>query len=364
MKYGYILVLATVSLMAFNAFGESEMDSEINDLQVRIIHVKPEAKAKKVTKAHPNVIDGQEVTPKIYTYTARPPVKTAVTRPIRANFYKPTVVSKPTYVAANDVSVAPVTPVAPAPTTRHQVDNNGNTNNFQASENYQSYSNETQPAEGNVHGPAPKASIFSGQLVRRIELIPAFTISSFDGGDASTLQPNGVSNTSNTGFSGQLLTDIDFGNEHFFVESGFMFSQMGAGTGQAMGNGIGGSTTATSEKEVLSYAGVPLDLKLRFRDQDQSSIYVKAGGTPMFMLSHAYTTNGSSLYGYSPEQRFGAYNTFDLLLNAGVGYDIRISKDFHAIADVSAFQGLFPVLTNYSVFNYGVNLGLGIAYML
>ncbi len=347
MKYGYILVLATVSLLAFNAFGESEMDSEINDLQVRIIHVKPDTKLKRARPVQ------QEVSPKIYSYSARTPVKTAVTKPIRANFYKPSVISRPTYVA----STSTVAPIAPAANdTRHQVDANGNTNNFQAAEKYQGN-------EETVVSPAPKSSGSSGQFVRRIELLPEFTMSSFDGGDSSTLQPSGVSNIYNTAPSVSLLSDIDFGNAQFFIESGFTLSQMGAGTGLVNSNGFGGNFTTTSEKEALTYIGVPLNLKFRLRDQDTSSFFIKAGGTPVYMISHNYSTSNTSVY-INPEQRFGAYNTFDLLLGGGVGYDFRISKDFHAIADISAFQGLFPVLTNYSVFNYGVNLGLGIAYML
>jgi len=338
MKYRYILVLAAVSLMAINAFGESEMDSEINDLQVKIVHINPNPSKPKVARARPIQ---QQVTPKIYSYSARPALRTAVTKPVNANFYKPTVVPRPTLVA-----VAPAAPVsAPAPT-----------NTFQPTEQYQPYE-ETSNPQGNVRVPAPQSTSSSDKFVRRIELIPAFTLSSFDGGDSSTLQPTGVSNTYNTAPSGSLLTDIDFGNTKFFVESGVMVSQMGSGTGYAVSNGF--NPTAISEKVALTYVGVPLNLKFRLRDQDTSSFFIKAGAIPEFMVSHAYSSLGAS-----DEIRFGAYNTFDLLLDAGVGYDFRISKSFHAIADVSAFQGLFPVLTSLSVFNYGVNLGLGIAYML
>src|ERR1035438_4630396 len=102
-------------------------------------------------------------------------------------------------------------------------------------------------------------------------------MSSFDGGDSSTLQPASVSNTYNTAPSIALLTDIDFGNAKFFVESGIMVSQMGSGTGYPIINS--GSLTAISEKVALTYVGVPLNLKFRLRDQDTSSFFVKAGAT-------------------------------------------------------------------------------------
>ena len=60
----------------------------------------------------------------------------------------------------------------------------------------------------------------------------------------------------------------------------------------------------------------------------------------------------------------GGYNIFDLMVNAGVGYDYKISHDFHVILDIGAFQGVLPVMTNYNVYNYGLMAGLGIGYML
>ncbi len=352
MKNINFLAISVLVIFSATAFAASEMDSEINDLQVRIVHVKPEAQQ----RAHK---PKQNLSPKIYTYSARPSSRlaqrvaapaTSVTAPESAHFYRP-------------VTVANSQP--PATTeTRHEVDSNGNTNGFQPTEQYQPYENTSQentPQE-EIRTIAPRSKVSSGQILRRIELIGSYTLSSFDGGDSASLQPGGVSNPYNSGPSTvSLLSDIDFGYSNFFAETGFLLTQIGAGTGIANGNGFNGGFTTISEKVSLTYIGIPLNLKYRLRDENTSSFYLKAGAIPVFMAGHSYAITGSGL---SEELRFGAYNTFDLLFDGGVGYDLALSNSFHALAEISAFQGVFPVLANFSVLNYGVNLGLGIAYML
>lgn len=349
MSYKCFLVIAlSLTLTAVNAFGQSEMDSEINDLQVKIVKIAPKPKAKPIARAKPAATTSQ----KVYSYTARPPVQHAVQQQVVPKYYQAATVPQPAAVASNSV-----------PETRHVVYDNATATNFQP----QAVQGETptdteQPAPEEVSIPTPKSHrIGSSQMIRRIEGLYAMTSSSFDGGDSGTLIPGGVSSQYNSSFAnGMLLTDIDFGSPEFFIETGFLITQMGSGTGVSNQNGIFGQTTTTSEKVVLTYFGVPVNFKWRLTgDQDQSSFLVKAGAIPAFMASHNYTSSSN----YSYESRFGAYNTFDILLDLGIGYDLRITQHFHGIIDIAAYQGVLPVLTNDSVFNYGLLAGVGVGYV-
>lgn len=342
MKYLLVIVL---TLAATHGLAQSEMDSEINDLQVRIVKIAPKPKAKPIARVRPTTTAPQ----KVYSYTARPPVRHAVQQQVVAT------VQRPAVVASNSV-----------PETRHVVyDNSAATQaNFQpeAQPGETQAAQEQAPEEQEIKAPTPKAHrIGSAQIIRRMEALYTITTSSFDGGDSGTLIPNGTANQyNNSATNAMILTDIDFGSPEFFIETGFMVTQMGSGTGVSSQNGLLSQSTATSEKVVLTYFGVPVNFKWRITgDEDESSFFIKAGAIPSFMTSHSYTSGTPISY----ESRFGGYNTFDILFDLGVGYDLKISRHFHAVIDVGAYQGMLPVLTNYSVFNYGALGGLGLGYV-
>jgi hypothetical protein len=94
--------------------------------------------------------------------------------------------------------------------------------------------------------------------------------------------------------------------------------------------------------------------------EDKSSLYAKAGFIPQFLVNHTYSTVSP----VSNEFRFGGYNIFDLQIDGGIGYDFKITKSLHAMAEATFFQGMMPVLTNYNVYNYGFMTGVGLALML
>jgi hypothetical protein len=333
------LILILVSIFGSTmAWASSEIDSEINDLQVRIVRLQPKPKV----RPKPQVGDQTSVSPKIYTYNAAAPrVQQRMARPLYATT---------PLVAATAVRVSN-TQSPPPRFVSQQVA----TQNFQPTDNY-------SPAPQLVSKPAPEQINYETKFIRRFELVPAFTISSFDGSDSSTLVPNGVSSPFTSSFlNAALRTDVDLGFAPFYLEIGLMMNQLGSTTGTAASNlNLNVQGVAYQEKVTLTYLTVPVDIKWRLAPEESSALFVKAGLMPAFMVGHNYQNSTP----VSSEYRFGAYNTFDLMVDGGLGYDFKITKSIHALAEVSVFQGLMPVMTNFSVYNSGFITGRGVAYLL
>jgi Outer membrane protein beta-barrel domain len=329
-KFNISVLTLVVSMVGAQALAQDELNSEINDLQVQIIRKTPPPKPQ-VVKAP--VAQTQKVVR--YSTYAKPVVRQA-----SAPTYKTSTVPQPVTVASQSMA----TP-------------SGTTSFYDHTPRYAYYAPVQTPST-NTYATESQGGGMRNPF-RRIEVVPAVAISSFDGSDISQLQPPGLGTTSNTSFGVSVLTDVDFGSNYFVAETGLSLTQIGGTVGYSAGNGVVNST-AYPEKVGLSYIGVPLDLKWIPAGEGNSSFYAKAGVTPAYLVSHSYASSTN----INNEFLFGGYHLFDVMLNAGVGYDLKAYKDIHVILDLSVFQGMLPVLDNYNVYNYGFLGGIGIAYVL
>jgi len=193
----------------------------------------------------------------------------------------------------------------------------------------------------------------------RVSLAPAVSISTFDGSMSSQVIPSGVTNPYNTSPAVNLLTDLNLlGTDKFVLQTGADFIQAGSQTGYVVEPWL--TNFSYNEKVSLSYAGIPIDAKWMARGEHVSSFFAKLGVNPVFLVSHQYTTYA----GYNEEFRFGGYGTMDVLLTGGVGYSVKLGKNYSLDVDIEMYQGTIPVLSTYNVFNVGGTAGIGLSYLL
>lgn len=198
-------------------------------------------------------------------------------------------------------------------------------------------------------------------LFYRFTALPLVSFSTLDGADSSTVSPKGITDSANVGFAGALLTDINLGLGKFVLETGVQFLQTGANTGINSMPVFGAPSTAINDQVSFNYMGLPINAKWMANGEYASTFYAKGGAIPSYMLSHTYS--GGTTF-FASENRFGGYNSFDVIFDLAVGYVLRINGNFQALVEIGGYQGIMPVMNNYNVFNAGMTSGLGVAYLL
>ncbi len=198
------------------------------------------------------------------------------------------------------------------------------------------------------------------RFIQRLIALPFMAFSVFDGKDDSLMAPKGYSDSFNFGISGQLATDLNLlSSDNFFIETGVAYIQMGSDTGYSFSSGS--QSLTLNDHLYTSYLGITLNAKWYSSGERVSSFYVKGGGTPLFLMGTNYSNQGSQFLSAS---RFGNVSSFDIALDLGIGYSYKVSDDFHVMIDVTAYQGLLPVVSNYSAYNVALTTGIGIGYNL
>lgn len=194
----------------------------------------------------------------------------------------------------------------------------------------------------------------------RLNAIPQMAFSTYDGADLNTVVPQSMTEAVKSGISGTITADFNlFGSQEFVLESGVSFLQLGSGTGQNQYSFFNGQMVSYYDTVSNSYIGVPVLIKWLFSGENTSSLYVKGGASPLFMMNDSYNNRGNLTLG---AYRFGGLNKFDVAINLGVGYSLKVGEQFHVLIDVTGYQGLLPVMSNFNVYNAAITTGLGVGY--
>ncbi len=196
-------------------------------------------------------------------------------------------------------------------------------------------------------------------LIYRFSAVGLGSLSTFDGPDANTVISDNVGTPYNIGPSASMSADINLGSRNFVVEMGAQQLTIGSTTG------YNSPTTSfynysTVQKVTLSYIGVPVFGKWLVSGEHQSSFFIKAGATPIFLTNSIIEQTS----GYPWTRRLGEFNSTDVLLSVGGGYSLKLSNHFHVVVEANFYQGVISVSKYYDIFNTGATVGAGLSYLL
>ncbi len=197
----------------------------------------------------------------------------------------------------------------------------------------------------------------------RITAMPQMTFSIYDGADSSSVVPQSTTQATKNSISGTLSMDLNLLNSSKLVlEVGVSFLQFGSGTGQNQLNSFSANQVNGFYDSLTSYyLGLSLNGKWLASGEEESSLYIKGGAIPLYLAGSNYSSNGNyNLTSF----RYGTINAFDVALDLGIGYSLKVNNQLHLILDVTGYQGLLPVMSNYNVYNAGITTGFGVAYTL
>jgi hypothetical protein len=201
-------------------------------------------------------------------------------------------------------------------------------------------------------------------LISRFTLLPFATISTFDGQDQNSISQN-QSDGSNyaTNFSGAALVDLNFGSSKLVGEAGVNYFTTGSNTDypNSYVYSYAGLSNRGTDAETFHYVGIPLHMKYFFSGENKTSLYLKGGGAPSFLVKSQYQNfSGPSYIG----SRFGSFSNFDMVFDAELGLALPIYSNYGLIVEGGYFHGILPVTSAFNLYNTGFTIGAGLSYSL
>jgi opacity protein-like surface antigen len=147
------------------------------------------------------------------------------------------------------------------------------------------------------------------------------------------------------GYTAGILADL-IGSDKMVLETGVLYRQFGTD----YASGIGPNTFTAN------YISVPLAAKYYFRDQEETSFYMKGGvmGSTLISDNRLYETATSQFGARAWETAF--------LVGLGMKFNLTAATDLLVEADYS--RSIDSVFNNYSVYRSDISGALGLAINL
>ncbi|MCC6277825.1 MAG: PorT family protein [Oligoflexia bacterium] len=163
---------------------------------------------------------------------------------------------------------------------------------------------------------------------------------------------DGAGAETKTGFEVGAL--VDLGRQKTVFETGVLYRQMGAYSVAA----IGGDTISSGIE--ADYLSVPLNAKYYVHGQNQTSLVLKGGIAPSYLISQrAKSSNMNGLSGSTEDTRL---SRFDLGLIMGVGGRLLTGEKSSLLLEATYYRGLTNAFeTTNNAYNAAFGFSAGFA---